>query len=75
MKDPNAKLNTHMLKIKGYTSTLHPFKIFREPYVIRFTSDEHGETLSIENGSIQLSCKYSDILKLVDETRADRRFN
>lgn len=68
MRDKYARLNTHIKSVKGLTTTTEG--VYKERLDIRFTSDTH-ETLSITNSKIQFSVNYDDVLKLVEETRAD----
>lgn len=72
MREPGAMFNTHIRKSKGFVST-DPDLLGRKTDIdIRFTSDFHGETLSFACGSVQITVKYSDVEKLVEETRKDR---
>ena len=71
MRDPYAMLNTHIKTVKGIVSVDDgTMKIMNVD--IRFTSDTHGETLSLTVGSAQVAVRYSEIEKLVEETRKDR---
>lgn len=71
MRDPNALFNTHITTLTGTTSDAS--KIRKEPMDVRFTSDGKGETLSISNGRMQFTVDFKKIMKLVEETREDRK--
>lgn len=68
MKDPEAKLNTHMRYTLGMIADQKGFKMGR--LTLRFTSDGSGETLSIsDEQTMQFSVRYKDVVELVKETR------
>jgi len=67
MKDPEAKLNTHMRYTLGMIADQKGFKMGR--LTLRFTSDGIGETLSISDEQMQFSVRYKDVVELVKETR------
>lgn len=70
MRDKYAMFNTHITTVKGLTTEGLTMK--KETLDVRFTSDSH-ETLSISNGHIQFSVDFKPIMKLIEETRKDKR--
>ena len=73
MKEKIATTNTHYEKVRG---TL----ILKDQFVpltltVRFTSDEHGETLSIadDKQGLMLAVPFAKVEALIEETRADRK--
>lgn len=72
MRAPGAMFNTHIRTTKGITTTEGEFMKW-ERYELCFTSDAIGGTLSVGNGKVQFTLKYSEVEKLIEETRADRR--
>jgi len=58
---------TLIRKIKGL-SNKNGFK--KIPVIVYFTSDNHGETLSLLADGHQITVNYADILKIVERERA-----
>lgn len=60
---------TLIRNIKGFTNKTG---LKRVPVVVHFTSDNHGETLSLasEEHGFQITVKYADIEKIVERERA-----
>jgi len=77
MKPPEAMTNTYGVAINGLLIEQcgDEDKYYNERYTVFFTSDEHGESLSIsaENTPFQYHLKFSDVEKLVAHTRMQRK--
>lgn len=58
---------TLIRRIKGL-STSTGMKVI--PVIVHFTSDNHGETLSLMADGHQITVNYADILKIVERERA-----
>lgn len=65
------KTNTMLDKYPGFIAEAIGSKmsISRTIVTARFTSDEHGETLSLEAGGVQITIPYEPVKKLIDRTR------
>ena len=75
MKAEGAKLNTHIISVNGFVTydektLLMPM---RTTVDIRCTSDSYGETLSLTVNNVQILVKVSDIERIIEETRKDRK--
>lgn len=57
---------TLIRNIKGFTSK-HGLR--RVPVLVRFASDNLGETLSLEADGLQITVNYKDIERIVDRER------
>ena len=68
------KLNTMMAKYPGFIAEARGAKMSFSRAIVtaRFTSDEHGETLSLEAGGVQITIPYEPIKKLIKETRESK---
>ena len=60
---------TLIRNLKGATSQ-HGNMPKLKPVVARFTSDNHGETLSLEASGVMITVNYKDIEKMVERERA-----
>ena len=58
---------TLIRKIKGLSTSTGMKTI---PVIVYFTSDNHGETLSLMADGHQITVNYADILKIVERERA-----
>lgn len=65
------KLNTMMEKCPGFIAEARGAKTSFSRMIVtaRFTSDEEGETLSLEAGGVQITIPYEPVKKLIDRTR------
>lgn len=68
------KPNTMMDKYPGFIAEARGAKtsFSRTIVTARFTSDEHGETLSLEAGGVQITIPYEPTKKLIKETRESK---
>ena len=68
------KTNTMLDKYPGFIAEARGSKvsISRTIVTARFTSDERGETLSLEAGGVQITIPYEPIKKLIKETRESK---
>jgi hypothetical protein len=68
-----GNLNTHAIEIDGLlglSGTLH-----KQPIIARFTSDEKGETLSLDvSGEIMIIVPYEPVKGLIEQARNAAKF-
>ena len=63
-----GKLNTHFIDVDGLAMFKDDVK--KMPLSVRFTSDEHGETISISiDGQIGLLVPYEPVKELIEQAR------
>ena len=58
---------TLIKNIKGFCSRTG---LKRVPVLVHFTSDNLGETLSLESQGTQITVNFADVLKIVEKERA-----
>lgn len=75
MKEPNTKLNTHIKIVTGVIAddTDDGIKHKKGAVVMRCTSDELGESISLSDDEKMILVKVSDVEKLIREARKARK--
>ena len=65
------KTNTMKDKCPGFIAEArgHKMSFSRAIVTAHFTSDDRGETLSLEAGGVQITIPYEYVEKLIDRTR------
>lgn len=71
MREKGAYLNTHIKKVKGFTSD--GVRSHIAEINIRCTSDGPGESISLEDGRTLIQVYVDDVEELIAEARADRK--
>ena len=63
-------MSTEIKTIKGFAGgTRTGYMPEKNNVTVRFTSDEYGETMSIEDGEIMLGVPFEPIKKMIEKAR------
>lgn len=76
MKAPGAQTNTHAMTVPGFHARLRKDFEMTSPVkgfvTIRVTSDEFGETISLQGNGFLVGCKVKDVEAVVKTAREER---